>query len=262
MNPFKHIFHFSFFALLFLPVMLQTSMGESDGEIPKKLERKFKRDAARLALRMQASVDELHTLDVSISENTIDSIYQLLKDIYIKNETAKTIAKCKIHTFPNPSIDHFKLIFKNDVDWAASLQEDMSDVSNERMSSLLDDYDLFIDRHEKWTSEEDVIIIRSLRPMNMAALADKFMEIEGVESIDLGIPEIKGNDITIERKGNSWILSYILSVGDVFGQQTTNHVWTFKVNDNGNGVNLLREEGPPIPEWLKCDLSLNKGRFF
>ena len=259
MNQFKHILHFSFLAFLVLPGMLQNGIVNSGGEIPKKLERKFKRDAARLALRMQASIDELHSVGVTIPEIKIDSIYNLLKNIYSKNETAKTIARCKIHTFPNPSIDHFKLIFRNDVDWASSLHEDISDVSNEALSNLLDDFDLFIDRHEKWTSEEDVLIIRSLRPMNMAALAQKFLDIDGIESVDLGIPEIKGNDITVERKGNAWIFSYILAVSGAFGQETTNHVWTFKVTDDGK-VNLMKEEGPPIPEWLKCDLSLFSGR--
>jgi len=262
MDKFRYIFHFSFITLLLLPVMMQTTIvvNDNDKEIPKNLERKFKRDAARLALRMQASFDQLHTLDVSIPEINIDSMYQLLKTIYATNETAKTIAKCKIHTFPNPAIDHFKLIFKNDVDWASSLHEDISDVSNELISELLDKYDLFIDRHEKWTTDEDVLIIRSLRPLNMAALAQKFLKVNGVESVDFGIPEIKGNDITVEREGKAWIFSYILAVSGAFGQETTNHIWTFKASDNGN-INLLEETGPPIPEWLKCDSSTFPFRF-
>ena len=82
-------------------------------ELSRKLERKFKRDAARLALRMEADKEELRYQNIVIAPGNVESIYQALVNVYLKDETAQSIAKCNVHTFPNPSIDHFNVIFDN-----------------------------------------------------------------------------------------------------------------------------------------------------
>ena len=84
-------------------------------DIPKSLERKFRRDAARLALRLEAEKEDLRYLNISIPQPTIEMVYGLLTQVYSNDETAKSIAKCNVHTFPNPSIDQLVLIYEKDI---------------------------------------------------------------------------------------------------------------------------------------------------
>ncbi|MFT5168244.1 MAG: hypothetical protein ACI8P3_003485, partial [Saprospiraceae bacterium] len=96
--------------------------GNTQDAIPKKLTRKFKRDAARLALRMESKKEDLRYLNIVIPRDNIENIYDMLTNIYVGNEVAKSIAECNVHTFPNPSIDHLVIIFDRDIEWAAPLR--------------------------------------------------------------------------------------------------------------------------------------------
>ena len=98
-------------------VLLINQNSHQQSEIPKRLARKFKRDAARLALRMEAEKEDLRYLNIAIPQSNIEDIYRVLTNIYKKDETARSITECNVHTFPNPSIDHFILIFERDIAW-------------------------------------------------------------------------------------------------------------------------------------------------
>ncbi|MEM6964615.1 MAG: hypothetical protein AAF573_07620 [Bacteroidota bacterium] len=225
----------------------------NEGEISRKLERKFKRDAARLALRMEADKEELRYQNIIISPSIVQSIYQALVTVYKNDETAQSIAKCNVHTFPNPSIDHFNVIFDKNVDWSTPLRQGVSETDSDEINDLLDEYNLVISKHVQWNSTQDAITIRSKQPLNMAALANEFYNIEGVAEIDLGVPSIAGNDIKIERVQKGWELEYILQ----FGSYTDNgkkHIWKYRVTDDGK-VSFISETGDPIPTWMKCEES-------
>lgn len=220
--------------------------------IPKKLTRKFKRDAARLALRMESKREDLRYLNIVIPRDNIESIYGVLANIYTSNEVAKSIADCNVHTFPNPSIDHLVIIFDREVDWAQPLRDGISETDNDEINDLLDDYDLIIEKHVQWNDTKDAITIRSKEPLNMAALANEFYNIEGVSSIDLGVPEIGGNDINIERVNNGWEVQYVLRFGSYISGKGKMHIWKFKAHDNGK-IELLSEGGDPVPDWMRCE---------
>ena len=223
----------------------------SEGVLTKKLERKFKRDAARLALRMEADREDLRYQNIVIPPGNVQSIYNALTNIYQKDETAQSIAKCNVHTFPNPSIDHFKVIFDKNVDWAVPLRQGISETDSDEINDLLDEFNLVISKHVQWNSTQDAITIRSKAPLNMAALANEFYNIDGVAEIDLGIPKIAGSDIKIKRISQGWELEYILKFGS-FVDKGKQHVWKYKVTDSGE-VTFISEEGAPIPTWMKCE---------
>jgi len=230
---------------------------ETDGKnevLPKRLERKYKRDAARLALRMEASEDELRYGNIMIPRENIESIFNILSSVYFSDETAKSIARCNVHTFPNPSIDHCKIIFDRNVDWAEPLREGITETNSDEINDLLDEYDLIIETHERWTDDQDVIVIRSKEPINMAAISNEFYNVEGVVEVDLGIPEIGGNDINISRLDGGWQIVYTLTIGGAYSKEgSKKHVWTYKALDNGV-ITFISEIGDPIPAWMKCDL--------
>ena len=224
---------------------------KSVSEVPMRLTRKFKRDAARLALRIEASKEDLRYQNIVIPKSNVENIYEILTNIYVKNETAQSISKCNVHTFPNPSIDHLVIIFDREIEWAEPLLDGISETDSDEFNALLEEYDLIIDKHVQWDDENDAITLRSREPLNMSALANEFYNIEGVKSIDLGIPKIGGNDINIQRINEGWEVQYILRFGSYISGKGKVHIWTYNAMDDGN-VHFVNESGDPVPEWMRC----------
>lgn len=224
---------------------------KADQTIPKKEIRKFRRDAARLALRIESKKEDLRYQSVTISKANIENIYSILTNIYKSDETAKSIANCNVHTFPNPSIDHLVLIFDKNVAWAKPLRNGASETSSPTINRLLDEHDLIIEKHVQWNDSQDAITIRSKEPLNMAALSHEFYSIEGVSDIDLGIPKIGGNDINMKRISNGWEVEYVLRFGTYINGKGKIHIWKYNAMDNGK-VEFVSEGGDPVPEWMRC----------
>lgn len=225
--------------------------GEADQTIPKKLTRKFRRDAARLALRIESKKEDLRYQNVVIPKDNVDGIYTILTNIYQNDETAKSIANCNVHTFPNPSIDHLVLIFDRNIEWAQPLRDGISETNSDEINELLDDYDLVIEKHVQWNDNQDAITIRSREPLNMAALANEFYNIDGITSIDLGIPKIGGNDINMTRTNNGWEVEYVLRFGSYISGGGKIHIWKYRALDNGT-IEFISEGGDPVPDWMRC----------
>ena len=231
--------------------MVKSSSTPVKVAIPKELTRKFRRDAARLALRLESKKEELRYQSIIIPKNNMESIYEVLYNIYTTNETAQSISKCNVHTFPNPSIDHLVIVFDRDIEWAEPLQEGISETDSDEINDLLEDYDLIIEKHVQWNDDEDAITVRSKEPLNMSALANEFYNVDGVNSIDLGIPKIGGNDININRIENGWEVQFLLRFGSFITGKGKTHIWTYNAMDDGN-VKFIRESGDPVPEYMRC----------
>lgn len=234
------------------PMASKTSSGNSKSALPASIDRQFKRDAARMALRLDLEKEDARYLPVAISRDNINGLYRALSNIYLNDETGKSIARCNIRTFPNPSIDHIVVIFKRNVDWAAPLRQGITETSNKDMNRLLDQYDLVIEKYVQWNETQDAITLRSKEPLNMAALADQFSNINGVVQIDLGVPKFGGNDIKAKRITGGWEIDFIYAFGATAGGGGKQHIWRFKALDNGQ-VTLLKELGEPLPSWMRCD---------
>lgn len=224
-----------------------------DQTIPNKLARKFRRDAARLALRIESKKEDLRYQNVVIPQDNIEAIYSILTSIYLHDETAKSIANCNVHTFPNPSIDHLVLIFDRNIGWAQPLRDGISETNSFEINDLLDEYDLIIEKHVQWNDSQDAITIRSTEPLNMAALANDFYNIEGVSAIDLGIPKIGGNDINLKRINDGWEVEYVLRFGSYISGNGKIHIWSYRAYDNGT-IEFVSEGGDPVPDWMKCKI--------
>ena len=238
-------------------VSLNNENGQT--EIPKRLERKFRRDAARLALRLNAEREDLRYQSIPIPQQNIENFYNILSGIYLKNETAKSIEKCNVHTFPDPSIDHFVVIFEKTVEWAEPLRQGISETTSDDINDLLDDYDLIIEKHVQWNDTQDAITIRSKEPLNMAALANEFYNVEGISEIDLGIPKAGGNDIQLRRVQDGWEVEYILRFGSYISGEGKAHTWSYKATDDGK-ITFIEEGGDGIPSWMRCNF-VPKARF-
>lgn len=222
-------------------------------EIPKRLERKFKRDAARLVLRMESQKEDLRYLNIDIPKSSIDNVYKILTEIYLSDETAKSIADCNVHTFPNPSIDHFVLIFERDTEWAEPLQSGITETDSDEINDLLNTYDLVIEKHVQWNDTQDAITIRSAEPLNMAALANEFYNVDGVIEIDFGQPKVTGNDIQLRPVPDGWEVQYILKFGSYINGNGKSHSWMYRFDKSGQ-VKFVSETGDDVPEWMRCEI--------
>lgn len=237
------------------PMAVKSNASGSKSSIPPSIDRQFRRDAARLALRLDAEKEDARYLPAAISRENINSLYKALSNIYIQDETGKSIARCNIHTFPNPSIDHLVIIYKRNVDWAAPLHQGISETTNKEFNRLLDQYDLAIEKHIQWNDTQDAITLRSKEPLNMASLAAQFENIPGIAQIDLGLPKFSGNDIKAKRITGGWEIEFFYSIGGGVGGANKTHSWKFKALDNGQ-VSLIKESGEPLPSWMRCDLEV------
>ncbi len=229
-------------------VKVNNTKSLSKGDVPTSIDRQFRRDAARLALRLDSEKDDVRYLPVGINRDNLMSLYRALCNIYTQDETGKSIARCNVHTFPNPSIDHLVIIYRRNVDWAGPLSKGITETTNRELNKLLDQYDLAIERHVQWNDTQDAITLRSKEPLNMAAISERFRDIPGVMQIDLGQAKFSGNDIRAKRIGGGWEIEFVLAIG--VNQQ---HSWKFKALDN-NQVSLLKESGNPMPSWMKCNI--------
>jgi hypothetical protein len=232
-------------ALMAQSIASRTNVPQKSG-LPSSLDRQLRRDAARLALRLEAEKEDVRFLPVTISRDNINSIFRAISNVYTTDETGKSIARCNIHTFPNPSIDHLVVIYRRDAPWAAPLRQGITETTNKELNQILDQYDLAIERSMQWNDTQDAMTLRSKEPLNMAALADRFREIPGVMQTDLSSPKLGGNDIKARRVQGSWEIDFILSIGG-----NKQHIWKFRVLDNGQ-TSLLKEMGEPLPDWMRC----------
>jgi hypothetical protein len=232
-----------------IPSRIQKGMTQT--EIPNRLKRKFRRDAARLALRLSSQEDDLRYQSIIIPQPSIQNFYKILTSIYLNDETAKSISKCNVHTFPSPSIDHFVVIFDKTVAWAAPLRQGISETNSDEINDLLDEFDLIIEKYVQWNDTRDAITIRSKEPLNIAALANEFYNVNGVSEVDLGIPEVSGNDIRIHRVKGGWEVAYILRFGSHLSGQGSTHIWKYTFTDEGV-ISFHSETGAPVPSWMRC----------
>lgn len=228
--------------------------------VPQSVIRKLKRDAARLALRLESDKEDLRYQSVYLPQDKVNGIYGLLTNIYLSGEMAQSIEKCNVHTFPNPSIDHLVLVFNKNVTWAAPLRNGITETDNKAINKLLNTYNLVIEKYVNWNDLQDAITIRSKDALNMAALATEFNNIEGVTEVDLGLPKVTGNDIKMKRINGGWEFEFILKFGAYSDGGGKQHSWKYSALDTGK-VTFLSEGGDPIPSWMKCDAEAVANRF-
>lgn len=225
--------------------------------LSRNLDRKLRRDAARITLRLNDGED-LRFQSIRIPRNEMTRVYEALKAMHAGDEGVRSILRCNVHTRPNPSIDHMMIIFDRDVEWAAPLRDGRHETTSITLNDLLYEHDLIIEKHITWDEVHDAISIRSKNPLNMAALANEFNNIVGVEEIRLSDNKEIGNDITAIRVADGYRFTFTLSFGSLSQKGEKTHVWQYECTGAGV-VTKVSEEGEPVPEWMRC--SMQRGRY-
>ena len=222
----------------------------TEPRLSRNLDRKLRRDAARLALR-SGDGEDLRFQSIRIPSGEMAEIYEALVAMHKGDEGVRSIFRCNVHTRADPSIDHMLIKYDRDVEWAAPPREGRHETTSITLNDLLYEHDLVIEKHLQWDDELDAISVRSRNPLNMAALANEFNNIVGVEEVDLGINKGVGNDIAATRVAGAWRFEFTLSFGSLAEKGEKTHTWQYQCSDAG-AVEKVAEFGDPVPDWMRC----------
>jgi len=213
---------------------------------------RYRKDATRLALRLQAGNGASYSdISADVPKATVESIYDALIAVHqSKLKSAKAVTQThKLHTFPTPSVDRFFVVYKRDATWATPLRLGDNITDSKEINSLLEDYSLKIDRHVDWDEEHNSFNIIASNSLNVAPVAKAFSQIEDVVLVDMLKPNGDGNDIEIKKLNNGWELSYMIKFDSCISGCKKKHIWTFKI-DHNNEVSFIGESGDSLPDWM------------
>ncbi|MEM8527412.1 MAG: hypothetical protein AAGG68_22415 [Bacteroidota bacterium] len=215
-------------------------------EVPSQLKRAFLIDAARLSLRTQ---EEWSNQSVELPKMQVQLYHNLLLNIYQQDDLARRISNCNIHTTSNLSVDYLEMIYDRDATWAKPLKEGVNATDNSVLNKLIEKYDLIIDSYQEVDNQRSRLVIRSVEPINMAAIANQLYEIKEVKKINLNSRETSISDIKVQPSTDGWQVVYLIKFKE--GNTIQQHSWIYKVYKNGT-VEFLAEAGAPIPSSISC----------
>ncbi len=239
--------------------MMAMGVGIQQKDIPKHIERKLKRDATRLAIRLEAQGEDLSLQKIEISQKKTKEIYNLLVSIYQSDlPEAATVFNCNIRAATSIAIDKFWVVYDKNADWANALLDDVYEVEG-KVSDLIDEYDLFITDKKTWDDSHDMLTIESTTLYNIEALAQKFQGIDGIHKIITNnLDMAPDSDIDLSFKNGNWHISFIRKWSSL--QDKKSHSWNFLIDQEGK-VNLVDEKGDELPMWMQCELLLAEEKY-
>jgi hypothetical protein len=216
----------------------------------------LKRDAVRLALKLEGTEDELKNRSVHISEDKAELMLGVLAAIRSSDlPQAKELAKFCLHVEAGPPIDEFMLIYDKSANWAYPLEQGINETASTAINNLMQEYDLTITKCSEWGPSLGAITLRSSTPYNIAALSQQFMGLEGIKSVELKSPSQNGEvrDIEVSKRANGWLVKFLLKWENCASGCDLSHWWTFFVEDATFAPKFVLQSGDPLPEWLKCE---------
>ncbi|MGK0388987.1 MAG: hypothetical protein ACI94Y_001721 [Maribacter sp.] len=238
---------------LFVLASMLMSLDTVDYFIPKHVSRKLKRDAARIAIRMEARGEDLSLQKVEISSTKANAIYGLLTNIYeMGNIKSVRVFDCNIRAATNIAIDKFWIIYDKDASWAKSLNNGVYEADG-KVGELFEDYDLFITEKKNWNERENIITIESAKLYNMMALAEKFKEKAGIVDVITQNSEMKpDSDIEVSFTEGYWNVSFVKKWSSL--KNAKSHTWLFRIKKSTQKVEFVEEFGNDVPDWMSCQL--------
>jgi len=219
---------------------------KGDAQLSNELKRAFRIDAARLSMRMK---DDLSNQTIEIPREQMNFFYNLLLNVYEKGTIAKEIANCGVHTATTPSADYIELIFDRNAPWAIPLKDGVTSTHNSIINELTEQYDLIIESYQQIDYQRDMLIMRAVEPINMAALANRLYDVKEIRQINLESDKTINSDITVTPMDDGWKVVYLLHFQEENIPQQ--HSWIYYAYRTGQ-VEFITESGAPIPDYLNC----------
>ncbi|HSJ24706.1 MAG TPA: hypothetical protein VK929_08575 [Longimicrobiales bacterium] len=216
-------------------------------DIPVAQQQVYEEDAVRLAIRELRQSGSRARHDVEPPAALVQGLFNSLAAVYATSHAARdsVVEIFGIRTFPYPATREIMVRVNPSHSWTQAWREKNALTGNAAVDALVTQYGLTVREYYLW-SIGDVALLRSARPLNAAALAQRFEALAGVVWAEENGAMGDGNDIRASRHGDGWRLDYSVGFGDCPAGCIDRHTWSFAVAADG-GVTFLGASGPPVP---------------
>jgi hypothetical protein len=217
--------------------------GVGDALIPDSLRPAYRDDAVRLALRFLEATHSPGRNGVEPPAALVRTLRDALNHVYLFEHAARdtVIEVLRIHTFPNPQLHELIVGVDTTHAWVGEWRAGHRFTGQPGVDALLAQYQLSLREYYPW-SFGHAVVLRSAEPLNMAALARRFVGIAGIRYAEPNGYMGDGNDIRARVQGSGWRLDYSLGAGDCPAGCTLRTTWSFLV-DHAGTVSYLGRSG-------------------
>lgn len=228
----------------------------NDKNLSSYLKKMYRKDAGRLALRHISDGSDYKNLGTEMPKEVVTELYTSLIAIHEApyEESKEVTRKHRLHTFPIPAVDMVQIHYKNTSAWAAPLKLGGNETNNEDITTICTKYNLSIESHQIWDEQTNMFIVKAHTPVNLAAIAQLFKNIDGVQKVILPVPDLDGNDIEARRTSKGWQLNYIVKFDSCLTGCKKQRTWSFEVVNinvhSSANVKFIGITGDDLPDWM------------
>ena len=216
----------------------------------------YENDAIRLAILWQQSSTFANAID--IPEGSIDRIGAALAAVHNSKSPQRDsiITRYQIHTLPYPKFYELTVEIDTAVAWTQAWKNGQRLTNNANINALMNAYNLQLDGY--FSLSTNFVILKSPKPLNIAALAAAFADIAGVMSTDFENSGGDGNNIGITDDGTEIVLEYSVGYDEVAAPNNCNgncefiRTWVFIATFPDNNIDCPNAQfshsyGAPAP---------------
>lgn len=215
--------------------------------LPDETVAAYDEDAARLALRYLERRKELAEWPIDIPDDLRSSLRAALLRVASSAGAPRdsVVELFGIHTFSRPALHELIVSAEAGAGWIEAWREGRTLTGKEGIDRLIERWGLeLVDFSDLGTTPWGVL--RSERPLNLAALGREFERVSGVRFAEPNGIAGDGNDITAEADAGAWRLSFSVGFGDCPAGCISRHFWHFRVGSDGS-VAYEGSSGDPLP---------------
>ncbi len=221
-----------------------------DSNLSDSLKSYYNEEATRLALREIFENEDDSRDSIIIPKDSIAQIYFALVNVYNRTDLAvrdTVIDTFMIKTFPYPTLDRFEMWVDTPGVWVQPWLNDEPYTGNNTIDSLVALYNLYPYRISDRSQTLGIydVSIRSYDFLNMWPLAEQFDHFPQVRFAEVAGYGGDGDDITVSKTEDRFIINYYLRWGDCPAGCIYEHWWTFEVTFGGV-VEYIGEDGTSL----------------
>ncbi|MCH7574007.1 MAG: hypothetical protein IIA59_02690 [Candidatus Marinimicrobia bacterium] len=221
---------------------------QDQSSLPDSILALYEIDASRLTVRMMLALGGEAAGEIELPLFLKESLTNGLIAIYLASDLAprdSVVEIYAVHTFWSPPL--YEIIVSADSSrsfmraWGAGERL----TGRSAIDDLMIEYDLYLEHYYDWPGSH-AVVLKSVRPLNVTALANRFNSIAGVSYAEINGYCCDGSDITVEIIDLKWVYSFWLKWGDCPSGCISSHVWSFAVGTDGV-VTFLEPSGSILP---------------
>ena len=221
----------------------------NDSSVPDSLKILLREDAARMALRDVHSDPESRQSVIILPQELVDFYYNGLVHIYnsISLPARDTVfVVYKIHTIRRPETHSVIVAVDSTKSWVQKWRLGQRLTGNPQIDALMINYDLQLINYYDW-SFLHAVVLESPKPINIYALAKRFLPIDGVLFAEENYTVGDGDDVNVVIEQEYLTVEFSKGWDDCFAGCISRRYWVFQVKFNGL-VRFMRSYGNILPK--------------